>query len=401
MARLTNAALAHAGLAEGVIVGDARRGLEVVDELTMIAAGDRDARPWARALRGVEACRSVEIDRSGAVRMAFAGGGPAVLRIVPRQRFLEALVRETGSERHVRWLESRAGRVGGLTAACARVETEQALYDSLGLPFAPPELRDKPTPRVPDLVDGVRGVFHVHTDWSDGSASIAEMARAAKKGGFGYLGISDHSRAAVYARGLDSERLRAQARVLREAREQVPDVLVLHGVEVDILPDGSLDLDDVTLGSLDFVIASVHESLDQSSREMTGRLVRAVSHPLVTILGHPTGRLLLGRKGYAFDLDSVAAAASANDTLLEINANPHRLDLSAGLAHRAARRGACFAIDPDAHAPHALDDTGLGVIVARRAGLGPEQILNARTAVDLAAHLAARREKAKRRLGLI
>jgi DNA polymerase (family 10) len=253
---------------------------------------------------------------------------------------------------------------------------------------------------VPELVAEVRGIFHVHTTWSDGAATITDMARAARDAGFAYAGITEHSKTASYAGGLDATQLARQARAIARARREVPGFAILHGVEVDVLPDGSLDLDDATLASLDFVIASVHARLDMRDDEMTARLLRAVSHPLVTILGHPTGRLLLGRKGSSFDIEAVAAAAAANDTFLEINANPQRLDLSEDLVRRAAARGASFAIDPDAHSPRGVRDTALGVSVARRAGLAASQVLNTRGATEVAAYLATRRRKAKRALAL-
>jgi DNA polymerase (family 10) len=226
------------------------------------------------------------------------------------------------------------------------------------------------------------------------------MARAARDAGFGYVGITEHSQTASYAGGLDATQLARQARAIARARRDVPGVALLHGVEVDVLPDGSLDLDDATLASLDFVIASVHACLDMQHREMTARMLRAVSHPLVTILGHPTGRLLLGREGSTFDIDAVAEAAAANDTFLEINANPQRLDLGEELVRRAAARGARFAIDPDAHSPRGVRDTALRVSVARRAGLAPSQVLNTRGAREVAAYLGSRKRKAKRALAL-
>jgi DNA polymerase (family 10) len=332
--------------------------------------------------------------------MSFEGGGPASVRIVPRPRFVETLLRATGSARHVRWLESLSAGAGGLSAVCARARTEDDVYAALGLPFAPPELRERATRRVPELVGEVRGIFHVHTTWSDGAATIVDMAKAARAEGFSYVGITEHSQAASYAGGLDARRLRQQARAVARARREVPGVALLHGVEVDVMPDGALDLDDATLGALDFVIASVHADFDMSPERMTARLLRAVSHPLVTILGHPTGRLLLGRAGCAFDLEAVATAAAANDTFLEINANPQRLDLGEDLIRRAAARGARFAIDPDAHTPRGVRDTALGVAVARRAGLAPSQVLNAEGPREAIAYLARRRLEGRRVLAL-
>jgi DNA polymerase (family 10) len=378
MARLANEALSRAGLGEATVVGEARRGVELVRELALLLPSRAPARDVAQALERATACEGAWVDGRDVVRMRFGGGGPVRVTLVPPSRWLEAVVRETGSSRHVRWLETKARASGGLRRACARARTERDVYDSLGVPYAPPELREGPTRRVPELVDAVRGVFHVHTTWSDGAASIVDMARAARDAGFAYVGITEHSKAATYARGLDARQLARQSRAVARARKELPDVRLLHGVEVDVLRDGSLDLDDATLASLDFVIASVHEDLEMSERQMTRRLVRAVSHPLVTILGHPTGRLLLGRQGVAFDVEAVATAAAANDTFLEINANPQRLDLGADLVRRAAARGARFAIDPDAHTPRGVRDTWLGVSVARRAGLGAPTVLNAK-----------------------
>jgi DNA polymerase (family 10) len=400
MGRLVNDALLRAGLGEAVVVGDARRGVAVVDELHLIVRGPCDTAALARALRRAVAGEAVEIVDAHMVRMRFEGGGPVRVRVVPPAALVEELVRGTGSAGHVRWLSSLSADHGGLAAVGKRCRTEEDLYAALGVPFAPPELRERATRRVPELIGGVRGIFHVHTTWSDGAATIAEMARAARDAGFGYAGITEHSKAASYAGGLDSTQLERQARAIARARREVPGFAILHGVEVDVLPDGSLDLDDATLASLDFVIASVHARLDMPEREMTSRLLRAVSHPLVTILGHPTGRLLLGRKGCAFDIEAVATAAAANDTFLEINANPQRLDLGEDLVRRAAARGACFAIDPDAHSPRGVRDTALGVSVARRAGLAAAQVLNARGAPEVTAYLAARRQKAKRALAL-
>jgi DNA polymerase (family 10) len=400
MARLANDALSRAGFGEALVVGEARRGLELIDELTMILGGPSSAQEVARVLARVNACSAVELAGMDTVRMCFEGGGPASVRLVPCRQLVEGLIRGTGSARHVRWLESLASRKGGLAAVCARARAEDEVYAALGVPYAPPELREGATRRVPELVGAVGGIFHVHTTWSDGTASIEEMARGSRSAGFGYVGISEHSKASHYAGGLDARRLRQQARAIALARRRVPGIELLHGVEVDVLEDGSLDLDDATLGSLDFVIASVHSHLEMTPAEMTARLVRAVSHPLVTILGHPTGRLLLGRRPYSFDLDAVADAATANGTYLEINGNRQRLDLGEELVRRAAARSARFAIGPDAHSPGGLRDADLGLAVARRAGLASSQVLNAGGAAEVIADLSERRRRARRALAL-
>ncbi|MGH7295083.1 MAG: hypothetical protein ACRELB_09125, partial [Polyangiaceae bacterium] len=194
MARLANLALARAGLDEATVVGDTRRGVEIVSELQMIVRGPCDVAAAARALRGASACEGVEVVDDETLRMSFEGGGPARLVVVPPASFVEAMLRRTGSPSHVRWLATLAGQ-GGLTAVCRRSRSEEEVYAALGVPFAPPELREGATRRVPELIAGVHGVFHVHTTWSDGAATILDMGRAAQEAGYAYLGITEHSKA--------------------------------------------------------------------------------------------------------------------------------------------------------------------------------------------------------------
>ncbi len=390
--------LREAGAADVVGVGETRRGVEIVHELVILARGI-DAAAIAPALDAkpeLEGARA-QPDVDGATLVLR--GLPIRVRVVEDGAWICALLRGTGDAAHVAWLDALAG--GDLASLCARAESEDDVYRALGLPPVPPELREGVVDHVPDRllqVADIHGFFHVHTDWSDGTAPILAMASAAARSGYRYIGISDHSRAAAYANGLDPERLIEQASAIALARREATECGILHGIEVDILEDGTLDLPDDVLGALDFVIASVHSSLSMPEEEMTARIVRAVSHPLVTILGHPTGRLLLARRGYAFDLDAVARAAAANDTYLEINSNAQRLDLSDVLVRRAAKEGARFAINPDAHADHAVEETSLGVMVARRAGLSREQVLNARDREEITALLGARKRVALGRM---
>jgi DNA polymerase (family 10) len=396
--RIIDHLLREVGAAEVVPVGAARRGVELVRELVVLVRGI-DPEKIAPAIDAQASLEGVRATAAADGATLVIHGLPTRVRVVSDEDWVHALIVGTGDERHVAWLEARAE--GNLALVCARAKTEEAVYVALGLPPVPPELREGIVESVPQgLVErrDVRGFFHVHTDWSDGTAPILGMVRAALQAGYRYLGISDHSKAAAYANGLDADRLADQAKAIALARRESLGCSILHGVEVDILADGSLDLDDEALGTLDFVIASVHSKLSMGEAEMTARILRAVSHPLVTILGHPTGRLLLGRRGYTFDLEAVARAAAANDTYLEINANAQRLDLSDELVKRAARQGARFAIDPDAHADHAVDETALGVMVARRAGLTREQVLNARDREEILTVLADRKAKGLARL---
>ena len=397
--RAIEALLLEAGATEAIPLGDARRGVELVRELVVVVRGIAPKR-IATLLDAQDSLGGVHAHPAADGATLVVHGLPVRVRAVGDREWVHELITGTGDVRHLAWLDTRAA--GSLASVCARAKTEDDVYRALGLPIVPPELREGEVTHVPEALvrrGDVRGFFHVHTDWSDGTAPILAMVRAAARGGFRYLGISDHSRAAAYAHGLDSDRLREQAKAIAIARREATGCAIFHGVEVDVMEDGSLDLDDDVLASLDFVIASVHAKLSMSHEEMTARLVRAVSHPLVTILGHPTGRLLLGRRGYSFDLEAVARAAAANDTYLEINANSQRLDLNDTMVRRAASQGARFAIDPDAHAEHGIEETALGVLVARRAGLTRDLVLNARDREEMTAVLAARRQRGLARLG--
>ena len=399
-ARVLEFLLREAGAVEVVPIGAARRGVEIVRELIVLARGI-SARSLARAIDSRVELDGVRAHAAADGATFVIHGMPTRVRAVSDAEWVHALIVGTGDDAHVAWLEARAG--GELAPLCARAQTEDAVYVALGLPPVPPELREGEVARVPKgLLEArdVQGFFHVHTDWSDGTAPILSMVRAAARSGYRYVGVSDHSRAAAYANGLDGDRLAEQAKAVAMARREseAAGCTIFHGIEVNILADGALDLPDDVLGALDFVIASVHSKLSMPEDEMTARIVRAVSHPLVTILGHPTGRLLLGRRGYTFNLEAVARAAVANDTYLEINANAQRLDLSDLLVKRAASVGAKFAIDPDAHAEQAVEETALGVMVARRAGLTRDQVLNARDQREIAAVLKTRKRAALARL---
>jgi DNA polymerase (family 10) len=408
--------LAEAGAKVARTAGALRRGTELLDEIVIVVNGLAPAEV-ARAIGRSDSFAKLDrvelaVDashaptaRASVLATTHGRPGPRVrLRCVAADALLETLVVETADEAHLAALHARAAEAGTtLSAICATAADEDAVYAALGLPHTPPELREGSPIEVPATLlptRGLGGVFHVHTTWSDGTGSILEMARAARDAGFGYVGISDHSRAASYANGLDPARLAEQADAVAEARRALPEVTIFHGIEVDVMADGSLDLPDDVLARLDFVVASLHSAFHLDEETQTRRILRAVSHPLVTILGHPTGRLLLGRPGYTFDVEAVAKAAAANGTFLEINASPTRLDLSPPLARKAAALGASFAINPDAHEPRGFGDVALGVAQARRAGLRVDQVLNAQSAEAVAETLRARRAAAIAKLGI-
>jgi DNA polymerase (family 10) len=316
------------------------------------------------------------------------------LRGVEDSQYPFALHYFTGSKAHNIAVRRRALAQGlslneyALTGAKGPIpcRTEAELFAALGLAEIPPELREDSgeieaaeAGRLPALVapGDLTGTFHCHTDWSDGAGSLAEMAEAARTRGMHYLGIADHSRSAAYAGGLSIERVQQQWKEIDALnRKYGAKFHLFKGTECDILPDGSLDYPDDLLEGFDYVVASVHSQFNLPRDDMTRRLVRALSNPRVTMLGHPTGRLLLARDGYSLDLDAVIDAAARAGTLIEINANPHRLDLDAPHCRRARQKGVKIVINPDAHSTGGLDDLEYGVSVARRGWLTKNDVWN-------------------------
>ncbi len=282
-------------------------------------------------------------------------------------------------------------------------ENEAALFAALGVAYIPPELREDTgeieaaqAGRIPDLVEltDLTGTFHCHTDYSDGGATLAEMAEAARARGMQYLGIADHSRSAAYAGGLSIERVHAQWAEIDALNKSFGDKFHLFkGTECDILADGSLDYPDELLEGFDYVVASIHSLFNLTRDMMTKRLITAASNPRVTMLGHPTGRLLLARDGYAIDLDAVIDAAAAAGTMIEINANPHRLDLDSTHCRRARQKGVTIVINPDAHSVTGLDDLEYGVSVARRAWLTRGDVWNTGSLAEMVRRIAKSRSR--------
>ncbi|MGO9600557.1 MAG: DNA polymerase/3'-5' exonuclease PolX [Isosphaeraceae bacterium] len=282
-------------------------------------------------------------------------------------------------------------------------QSEAELFQALGLDEIPPELREDSGEieaaekhELPHLValDDLKGTFHCHTDWSDGEATLAQMAQGARDAGLAYLGIADHSRSLRMAGGLSIERVRDQwGQIDALGKKLGSSFRLFRGTECDILADGSLDYPDDVLDGFDYVVASVHTHFRMSREEMTARVIQAVSNPRVTMLGHPTGRLLLARDSYAIDLDAVIDAAAQAGTMIEINANPHRLDLDAVHCRRARQKGVKIVINPDAHAVAGLRDLLYGVAVARRAWLKPADVFNTSSLATAARQLEALRSR--------
>jgi DNA polymerase (family 10) len=289
------------------------------------------------------------------------------------------------------------GVLGG--ASDFNAPDEAALYQALGLDWIPPELREgegeveaAAQGALPRLVEGsdLKGILHVHTTYSDGTCSVAQMAEAVRARGYTYLGISDHSRSAGYAGGLSIERLKKQGEEIRALNRKTEGFRILHGVESDILKDGSLDYPDEVLKELDFVIASVHSQLRMDEAAMTQRIIRAVRHPSTSMLGHPSGRLLLGREACMLDLEAVLNACAEEGVMVELNANPHRLDVDWRWLKTCIELGIPIAINPDAHRVEGLDDIRYGLGAARKGWLGPAGVANGLPAEELLERWRAR-----------
>jgi DNA polymerase (family 10) len=246
-------------------------------------------------------------------------------------------------------------------------------------------------PRLIEPAD-LAGLIHCHTTYSDGTLSVADMTAAARDAGYSYIGITDHSKAAAYAGGLDAERVRLQWAEIT-ALNAGAGIPALKGIEADILVDGSLDYDDATLAGFDFVIGSIHSRFSLGAAEMTARVLRALDCPYLTILGHPTGRLLLSRNAYPLDLEQVFARAAANGVALEINGDPHRLDLDWRLVRRAREVGVLICIGADAHDREGIAYLEFGIAMARKAGLERQDVLNTRPVGEFLAFARARRPR--------
>jgi DNA polymerase (family 10) len=293
-----------------------------------------------------------------------------------------------------------SGQLRSIVPSIPKINEEADLYRALGLDFIPPELRENcgefeaaESGKLPRLIEleNLRGTFHCHTTASDGHNSLEEMVVAAQELGLEYIGIADHSRSSVQAHGLDAARLRVQQAQIRKLQSTLSNIRIFGGIECDILRDGSLDFGDEILAELDFVVASVHSTFNLSEAEMTKRVIRAISNPFVTMLAHPTGRLLLKRDGYAIDIPAVLEAAAESGTWIELNAAPKRLDLDWRWWPRAKEKGVRCVINPDAHRTARLQDLWFGVGAARKGWLTKEDVVNCLPLAKIDVALKAKR----------
>jgi DNA polymerase (family 10) len=396
------------GVMATFVAGDVRRRREVVRELTLVVVADQPPAELFRRLNQLPGVAEFAGQDERRVTLRFAGGATAQVVVTTPVNAGAVLVQATGSEEHLRDLAQHAlARGFGLQgAALWRGSTfvptpdEPRFYEALGLAWVPPELREGrgeieqaqrgPFPRLLERED-LRGFLHCHTGFSDGSNTVEQLALACRAAGYSYIGITDHSQAASYAGGLKPGDLARQAEEIDAVNARLDGIRVLKGIEADILQDGRVDYDEATLAGLDFVIASVHSRFNMSRDEMTTRILAAMDNPFLTIIGHPTGRLLLSRDPYELDLDRIIDKAAATGVALEINADPHRLDLDWRVLGRARDAGAMISIGADAHSLAGLDNVGYGVGVARKGGLVAADVLNCRPVDDFLAFAQRRR----------
>ncbi len=389
--------LVPGGLVE--VCGSIRRKKEVVKDMDILAAGsDRDAISLAfTTLSGIE-----EIYLTGDTKTScrLISGVDADLRVVSVEEYPFALLYFTGSKEHNVRLRGIAKKKGlklneyGLFNGDRPlpVTSEEGVYRALGLSYIPPEIREDmgeieaaEAGNLPELVQmsDIKGAFHIHTEFSDGSDTLEKMVMAARQLGFSYIGISDHSKSAYYAGGLKKDDLHRQWEVIDGLNEQWKDLHIFKGIESDILPDGSLDYDEDILKRFDFVIASIHSNFNLKSEQQLARVIKAMESPHITMLGHPTGRLLLSREGYGIDMKTVIDEAARRHVIIELNASPYRFDIDWRHLPYAKEKGAMISINPDAHNAAGLREVFYGVGIARKGWQEKKDILNTRTTEEI------------------
>jgi len=388
--------------------GSLRRGRETVGDLDLLVTGPEPDGVLERFIAWPRVDEVLARGENKASAKVCREGLQVDVRALPRESFGAAMQYFTGSKDHNVAIRMRAVKMGlklseyGLFRVedDSRVagETEAGIYEALGLPWIPPEMRENcgeieaaEERRLPELIElrDIRGDLHMHTVETDGRATLEEMAEAARARGYEYIAITDHSKALAMANGLDEARAVGFAKRCRELGDRL-GIRVFSGIECDILRDGEMDLANDALAELDIVIGSVHSHMNLEAPEMTDRLLRAIECPHLRVLGHLTGRILLHRDPYPFDFDRVAAEAVRRGVWLEINSSPERLDLSGAMVRTAKAKGARFTISTDAHSPKHLPGIRYGVMTARRGWLTAADVMNTRPLAQFAEELKKR-----------
>jgi len=403
------------GVSRVSTAGSLRRMKETIGDLDLLAASTTPQRVM-EAFTAASFCARVLASGQTKSSILTPDGLQVDLRVVAPESFGAALQYFTGSKEHNVRLREMASRLGlkvneyGVfrtsTNRCVAGREEADVYRALGLAWIPPELREDAgeidaakAGRLPRLVEAkdVKGDFHIHTTWSDGSDSLEAIARAGEARGYEYLAICDHSRSLNVAHGMTVARLRQQMTKIRALNARAKRFQLLMGAEVDILSDGAMDYPNEVLASLDFVVGSIHSGFTQGEAALTRRVVAAMRNPYVTLIAHPTGRLMGQREPYPVDLEAVYRTAKETGTALEINASPKRLDLCDTAARRANDLGVMLAVSTDTHSVDQLDQMAIGLGVARRAWIEPQHLLNCRSRATLLQWIARKRASAGRR----
>lgn len=398
----------HPDVIRAEIAGSVRRRREVIADTDIVAACSGDPASVAASFAQAPGVRSAVGVGEASVAIKFVDGTRLDLHCVEPESFAVAWWRGTGSATHVDEVSALLASTGlsldgdrlRRNGDIVSIVEERELFSAAGLSFIEPELRESrgevqaaAAGKLPNLVEAsdIQGVLHCHSQYSDGGATIAEMAEACRQRGWKYLGISDHSVSAFYAGGLKPDAVGRQHDEIDELNSRLEDFVVLKGIEADILADGRVDYDERVLERFDYVIGSVHSRFAMDGPKMTERVLRALDDPYLTILGHPTGRLLLSREPYRIDMDAVIEKAAERGVVLELNADPHRLDLDWKYCQQAKRRGVRIEIGPDAHSTQGLDYMDLGIAMARKGWLEKHDVLNCGTVDEVIAH--ARRHR--------
>jgi DNA polymerase (family 10) len=396
----------HPKVLRASLAGSLRRRMEIVGNVNLVVSTQRSQ----EVLTAVSKFPEVEVVHFGdgnAGHYSLASGVKIDLQTTSDQDFPYHLYRLTGSLSHWKAMTKKATALAfelneqgllrnGRPVGC---KEEEDIFQALGIDFIPPELREDRGEieaaeghYLPRLIcdQDLKGVFHVHSSFSDGAGSVQAMAEATRRMGFSYMGISDHSQSARYAGGLTLEKLRRQWEEVDRLNRETEGFHIFKGIESDILSDGSLDYEDDILKQFDFVITSVHSHFTMTEQEMTQRVIKALRNPYTTMLAHPTGRLLLSREPYPIDMTSIIDEAAGQGVAVELNAHPYRLDLDWRFCKYAKEKGVTIAINPDAHDPEGLKDICFGVGIGRKGWLEPGDVLNTRSLEEMREYLKER-----------
>lgn len=395
--------LSESGLCSKVsIAGEVRRRMETVDKVLIMAATDNYVSVMSFLDKQSSIVKFEELSSPFSWKGYFSGTELKVeIKLISAARYGSELLINSSAPEHLDSYVPERGTLLSLANA-SRFETEESFYESIDWQYVQPELREgtfevalAASKNLPQLIEttDLKGCLHNHSTWSDGQHSIEEMSLKCIEHGYEYFGISDHSQTAAYAHGLQEFRVFEQHKEIDEVNKKLAPFRVFKGIESDILQDGSLDYPEHVLRSFDFIVASVHSTLNMDITKATDRLLTAIHNPYTTILGHPTGRLLLKREGYPLDFKEIINACAKNNVVIEINASPWRLDLDWRWVHYACEQGVWISINPDAHETAGIADMYYGVGVARKGGLTRKNCFNALSATEVAAFFDNRKKK--------